>query len=194
MAARIKTADKILSVAESLVRTRGYNGFSYSDIAAQLDISKPTIHHHFATKEELAKALVEAYARNFSAALGQIGQSPMTGLEKLRGYIDLYGAALQEHKMCLFGMLAAEHESFSPELRTQIAVAFDEQYAWLSEVLSTGRDNGELRFSGPPMQHAHLIVTNLQGALLLAKSLGSPEPFHSSASVLIETYRIDASA
>lgn len=188
----MKTAERILDVAESLVRTRGYNGFSYSDIAEALGISKPTIHHHFATKEELAKALVETYSRNFSEALRQIGTSPAPSLDKLRGYIELYAAALQENKMCLFGMLATEHEAFSPALRSQLSAAFDAQYVWLSELLAAGRDKAELQFPGTPIQHAHLIVTNLQGALLVAKSLGSTQPFDSTASVLIATYQADA--
>ena len=193
MTANGNTAARILSVAEDLVRTRGYNGFSYSDIAEAVGISKPTIHHHFATKEELARALIDNYSRSFSEALNQISSSPVTSVAKLRGYTELYAAALRENKMCLFGMLATEQESLSPDTRAQVSAAFDEQYAWLSDLLSTGRDMGELQFSGPPLHHAHHIVSNLQGALLLAKSLGSAQPFASSASILIESYQIGTS-
>ena len=49
----------ILLAAQDLLQTRGYAGFSYQDLSDRLGIAKPSIHHHFATKEALALALVE---------------------------------------------------------------------------------------------------------------------------------------
>ena len=40
------TASKILDVAERLVQVRGFNGFSYADIAAELHITKAALHYH----------------------------------------------------------------------------------------------------------------------------------------------------
>ncbi|HEX9257200.1 MAG TPA: TetR family transcriptional regulator, partial [Actinomycetota bacterium] len=36
----VDTATQILDVAERLVQERGFNGFSYADVAKELDISK----------------------------------------------------------------------------------------------------------------------------------------------------------
>jgi TetR/AcrR family transcriptional repressor of nem operon len=41
------TAAQIVASARSLLATRGYNGFSYADVAEAVGISKPSIHHHF---------------------------------------------------------------------------------------------------------------------------------------------------
>ena len=38
----------ILDVAERLAQTRGFNGFSYADIATELDVTKASLHYHFA--------------------------------------------------------------------------------------------------------------------------------------------------
>ncbi len=57
-----KTATRILDVAERLVQTRGFNGFSYADIAAELHITKASLHYHFASKAELGEALILRYA------------------------------------------------------------------------------------------------------------------------------------
>ena len=40
------TASKILDVAERLVQLRGFNGFSYADVAEELGISKASLHYH----------------------------------------------------------------------------------------------------------------------------------------------------
>ena len=36
-----------LNLAETLVRTRGYNGFSYRDLAEQIGIKTASIHYRF---------------------------------------------------------------------------------------------------------------------------------------------------
>ena len=55
------TAERILDVAERLVQSRGYNGFSYADVAAELGITKASLHYHFAGKAELGEALIARY-------------------------------------------------------------------------------------------------------------------------------------
>ena len=52
------TAARILDVAERLVQTRGFNGFSYADVASELDVTKASLHYHFPGKAELGQALI----------------------------------------------------------------------------------------------------------------------------------------
>src|SRR2546425_1165151 len=63
------TAQRILDVAERLVQTQGFNGFSYADIAAELGITKASLHYHFATKAALGSALITRYGAEFGRAL-----------------------------------------------------------------------------------------------------------------------------
>ena len=56
------TANRILDVAERLVQLRGYNAFSYADVAKAVGIRKASLHYHFATKGDLGLALVEDLA------------------------------------------------------------------------------------------------------------------------------------
>ena len=46
----------MLDAAERLVQVRGFNGFSYADIAAELQITEASLHYHFATKADLGGA------------------------------------------------------------------------------------------------------------------------------------------
>jgi len=50
-----EAAKAILDVAEQLAQTKGYNGFSYADIAAQLGLTKASLHYHFPSKAELGR-------------------------------------------------------------------------------------------------------------------------------------------
>ena len=63
------TAARILDVAERLVQVRGFNGFSYADISAEVGITKAALHYHFAGKADLGLALITGYAGRFAEEL-----------------------------------------------------------------------------------------------------------------------------
>src|SRR5277367_4178237 len=94
-------ATAILDVAERLAQTRGYNGFSYADIAVQLGVTKASLHYHFPSKAELGFALIERYHRLFVAALEAIDGQTTLPQEKLRQYVALYDSVLNNERMCL---------------------------------------------------------------------------------------------
>ena len=73
-AAPTRHRSRILDVAERLVQTRGFNGFSYADIAAEVGITKASLHYHFATKAELGRHADRALQRAFDSALQHRGE------------------------------------------------------------------------------------------------------------------------
>src|SRR5690348_5536419 len=101
------TASRILDAAERLVQVRGFNGFSYADIAAELGITKPALHYHFASKADLGEALINRYSARFGEALAAIDAGNAQAPAKLRHYAQLYLDVLSDQRMCLCGMLAA---------------------------------------------------------------------------------------
>src|SRR6186997_2371131 len=109
MAAATKTPQRILDIAEHLVQTRGFNGFSYADIAQAMDVTKASLHYHFPSKAELGKRLIERYERNFLAALAKIHEQTDDAGERLRRYAAIYASVVKGDRMCLCGMLAAEY-------------------------------------------------------------------------------------
>jgi len=62
----IKTA--LLDSAERAARRRGFDGFSYADLAKDMGIRKASIHHHFPTKAALSVALMKRYYINLKTA------------------------------------------------------------------------------------------------------------------------------
>src|SRR6476620_11178424 len=90
------TAAKALDIAQQLAQTRGFNGFSYADIAAELGITKASLHYHFASKAELGRALLERYVGAFQHALAEIEGDPRV---RLTQYVALYEAVLVRDRM-----------------------------------------------------------------------------------------------
>ena len=119
------TATRMLDIAERLAQTRGFNGFSYSDIAAELGIAKASLHHHFPTKADLGRALMQRYVEGFDAALAGIAQGAGDAYAKLARYAKLYEDVLVNDRLCLCGMLAAEYSTLPKEMRAQVRVFFE---------------------------------------------------------------------
>src|SRR3954453_15192527 len=93
------TAGRILDSAERLVQARGFNGFSYADVAGELGVTKASLHYHFAGKTELGHALIARYAERFSLALEPIDETVPTAPAKLAAYAALYADVLQRRRM-----------------------------------------------------------------------------------------------
>ena len=180
------TADRILDAAQRLIQSRGFNGFSYADIADELGIRKASLHYHFETKEQLGRALLARYHQRFRGALGAIEQSEKSARARLRRYAKLYlGVLRDEERMCLCGMLAAEYHTLSRPLRAEVTRFFTDNEAWLGRVLEAGRRSGELSFKGSPASQADVLLSALEGALLVARSVGGPAKFEETARRLL---------
>jgi TetR/AcrR family transcriptional regulator, transcriptional repressor for nem operon len=180
------TASRILDVAERLVQTRGFNGYSYADIASELGISKAALHYHFATKEELGQALVDRYSERFAVALAAIDGEAMDAPKKLRAYAELYTNVLEDDRMCLCGILAAEFQTLPESIRVRLIAFFDDNEAWLNGVLDEGVRAGTLRFAGTTAEVARMIVGALEGAMLLARPYDDMDRFRTAAAQLIQ--------
>jgi TetR/AcrR family transcriptional repressor of nem operon len=185
-------APAILDAAEALVQRRGFNGFSYADVAAELRVTKASIHYHFAGKADLGEALVTRYGERFGAALADIDERIADEREKLDAYAELYAGVLADDRMCLCGMLAAEYETLPGGMQEAVAGFFTQNQRWLEAVLERGRARGTLAFAGPAADAAQLIVSGLEGAMLVARPFGGVERFRAAARALLAGFAATA--
>lgn len=179
------TTSRILDAAERLVQVRGFNGFSYADVAAELQITKAALHYHFAGKADLGEALIARYARRFAAALAELDTAGGEPGAKLAAYADLYLQGLRDRKMCLCGMLAAEYQTLPQPMQDAVIGFFNENERWLEAVLERGREEGSLQFAGSPRDAARMVVGGLEGAMLVARPYGDVAWFEAAAANLL---------
>jgi TetR/AcrR family transcriptional repressor of nem operon len=179
------TATWILDVAERLAQVRGFNGFSYADIAAELEITKAALHYHFASKADLGEALIGRYAARFSEALAAIDTGASAAPAKLQGYAELYLDVLRNQRMCLCGMLAAEYATLPDAMRASVVSFFDRNETWLQHVLEQGHGDGSLHFTGSSRDIARMIISCLQGAMLVTRPYGDIPRFQDAVASLL---------
>jgi TetR/AcrR family transcriptional repressor of nem operon len=182
---KASTASQILDVSERLAQSRGFNGFSYADVAAELGLTKAALHYHFAGKAELGEALIARYSARFVAALAALDASGVSAPAKLEGYAELYVDVLRDKRMCLCGMLAAEYQTLPPPMRDAVIHFFDENEAWLQRVVDQGKHEGTLRAEGSARDIARGIVGGLEGAMLVARPYGDVSRFQAATAHLL---------
>jgi TetR/AcrR family transcriptional repressor of nem operon len=181
----VPTTVRILDAAERMLQVRGYNGFSYGDVAQELGITRAALHYHFKGKAELGEALVERYATRFAAALSMLDETAPDAAAKLRGYAGLYVDVVRRDRMCLCGMLAAEYATLPEPLQKSVSSFFDANTVWLSGVVVQGGTEGSLRPSDSPDDVAAMILGALEGAMLLTRLDGDAVRFSAAADRLL---------
>jgi AcrR family transcriptional regulator len=168
------TKRAILDLGESLLQDKGFNGFSYAHIANELGVKNAAVHYHFPTKEDLGCAVVQRYRDRFQLWINNARVKDLPLGEKLDWFFKIYADMRADHgKVCIAGVLESEFNSLPDALRQQTEALTGELLSWLAGTLEEGREAGVFRFNGQPADKAALILSSVQGALQMARALGS---------------------
>ena len=164
----------IMNMAEALLQDKGFNGFSYAHIASELGVKNAAIHYHFPTKEDLGIAVIRRYRDRFQLWINNARVKDLSPEEKLDWFFSIYiDTRADKGKVCLIGSLEAEFNSIPEELQAEVEALHREMLQWLESTLSEGREAGVFRFNGEPSSKAALIFSSVQGALQMARALGT---------------------
>lgn len=163
----------LLDAAQEFAQTRGYNAFSYRDLAKRVGMKSASIHYWFPTKGDLGRELMARYHEQFMAALGEIEGRRWRAPRKLLAFAGLFRAALTKgDRMCLCGMLASEFSTLPAIVQREVRAFFAASERWLAGVLWSGRKAGELSFEGSPEATARVLFSALEGAMMSARAFG----------------------
>jgi TetR/AcrR family transcriptional repressor of nem operon len=184
------TPERMLDVAERLMQTRGYNGFSYADVAAEIGITKASLHHHFSTKAALGAAIVARYTRRFGDAVAKIDAAGLGAPARLDRYTRLFAGVLEQDRLCLCGMLAAEYLTLPASMQKTVRAFFSDCELWLARVIGEGRAAGTLQPRGTDGELAQMLLGGLEGAMLVAWPLKDTARFAAAVRQLLATLQL----
>lgn len=170
----------ILDAAQEMLQTRSFNAFSYQDIAEVLGIRKASIHHHYASKEELGSALVERFIRRFQRWAERVDGEFPDAHNRLLEYLRMLARIMKSdgHKICPEGIMSAEFNVLPNSMRSGLETLLNLQRQWLTRIVADGRETGVFTAIGSPDEQAVLIQAAMQGALQIARATGKPEHFY----------------
>ncbi|WP_158904033.1 TetR/AcrR family transcriptional regulator [Burkholderia sp. L27(2015)] len=161
--------EQVLDHAQTLIKQRGYNGFSYRDLAKLVGVKTSSIHYYFPGKEDLVLEAVNTYSSAVLAEMYAIDSS-LSADKQLERYARSFGKLLVEgNTICLCGMLAAEIGALPEHIALAVRGFFNANEVWLAKVLAQGAQEGSLRFNGSPERAARALYAAFQGSLLASR-------------------------
>ena len=166
------TRQRIVQAARELVVERGYGGVSTAEVLDRAGVSRGGLYHHFAGKQELMAAVLEAVERDLIVRLGAAvadAPSPWSALrsgsqwflDESAGSEELQRAGLVEGRKAL-GWLKWR-ETVGPYGLAMLAAALGE-----------AMDAGEVE-PADPTALAHLILAALHEASVIIASAPDPK-------------------
>ncbi|ARP85378.1 TetR/AcrR family transcriptional regulator [Bordetella genomosp. 9] len=165
--------EQLLNHARVLLMTRGYNGFSYRDLAALVGVKTSSIHYYFPTKEDLVLEAVNGYSTEMLAQVRAIDDRQPAS-RQLEQYAKAFGVLMHDgDRICLCGMLAADIASLPDNIRSAVQGFFKANESWLEKVLARGQEDGTLRVSGDRASAARALYAAFQGSVLAGRLFGS---------------------
>ena len=164
----IDTRELILDKSETLMRSRGYTAFSYADLAADLGITKASVHYHFATKETLVLAILARCLARSRVTLAQLTRDHADVRDRLRAYAATFLFSVESGMMPVCGTLSAERAVLPESTYPGMQDFFQLQIDWLVEVIGLGIGQGVIAPPMPPEQAAMVVFSALEGGTMIA--------------------------
>ena len=166
------TRENIIRKAATLFNQHGFAGSSMSDVMAATGLQKGGIYRHFESKEQLA---VEA----FDYAVGLMGRRFAEALEGRTHAVDRLSAVIAVFEAlptdppvpggCPMMNASIENDDGNPALRERARAAMDGLRALIVRIAGRGLERGELRPEVDPDALATVVISTLEGAVMMSK-------------------------
>lgn len=180
-----QTREKLVDAARDLFHRHGYERTSLGQILSRAGVSSSSCYHFFPTKKDLLVAVAEEYEELLQPMIWEpafaASEDP---LERILAVFDVYGRFLEASRFelgCPVGAIAMEIDDSLPEVRGPVARTFA---AWRRHVA----DCLEIAFPWQTVEErqevSSLVLTLIEGGLLLARSERSLEPLTAASKQL----------
>ncbi len=167
------TRDQIMDRAAHLLMSRGFNGFSYRDIASHLGVKNAAVHYHFPSKADLALALIDQYRSILRKSTAEFMAYGGSAAEQMKGFLSFTRHQCEAGRcICPFGAFSIDYKELPEKVREATVDFMDESLGWLTRVLDVGREQETFNFEGDAQSRALSIMAALQGARQMARIHG----------------------
>ena len=159
--------EEIIQLADSLIRQKGFNAFSFYEISDIVGIKTASIHYHFKTKSDLGVAVANKHIDNLQILIDRSkGDSPT---QKLHNFFSIYENIKEENNVCLVGSLATDFRTLDEKIQERLKALSDMILSWVEEILLQGKAQKEFRYNGESRTKALMIVSNMLASVQLIR-------------------------
>jgi TetR/AcrR family transcriptional repressor of nem operon len=176
----------IMDTAQRFIQQKGFNAFSYADIAKELNIKTSSIHYYFPTKTVLGLELMKRYRQIIAEALERIDKTSLDPPQKLEEYIQAYQTIFTEDgRICLCVMLSSDiltlHETIKQEVRLFLTL----NHQWLAKTIQKGVEQNLFSCYTDVGTEADAFLATLIGSMLVARANQNPLQFRQIGKALL---------
>ncbi|MBV8876240.1 MAG: TetR family transcriptional regulator [Gammaproteobacteria bacterium] len=141
--------DAVIRAAAREFNRNGYHNTSLDDIAAALQVTKPTVYYYVTSKEQLLFECFVAGVEQIRAAFREVRQLPLPARERLNAVLRHYGEAVaSEFGWC---MVRAEDQDLPPAMSRHIKSLKSEVDQGIRRLLREGIQDGSIEACDPKM-------------------------------------------
>lgn len=180
--ARVRDGDetrrRLVEATVGLMLRQGYGATTVDQICAGAGLTKGSFFHHFASKEAVGLAAMDAFARAgmemYAAATQPAHGEPLDELHRL---LDLMAELARTHGealSCMVGTLSQEMALSSPAIREAGERHMVAWVAVVADMLTRARQAHPVATDFDPEAVAWVLYSIWQGSMLIGKTRRSP--------------------
>ncbi len=163
------TRSEIIRLAGELIRSIGYNAFSYTDISKKLEIKNAAIHYYFPSKADLGVEVIKENTIAFNCLI-----ESWKGLDyrlQFTNYIHMHDSFIDKSWVCVVGALAPSYDTLPENMQKELEMLVYMIVGWLTDLLERGRESEVFSFTEIPRTKAFMIHSALLSSLQMSKIL-----------------------
>lgn len=183
--------EKVVESAQKLFHLNGFHNTSIDDILESTGVTKSNLYYHFKSKEELGLVILEKRIREyedrfFSDTFENTSLTPQRKLKKYYKKVTAYHEKLECKNGCPFGNLALEMSDTNEKFRSLLSEFFNHWQKVIEKCIKEGIELKEFRSDISPKIISEMILSHLEGAILLAKTHRSIAPLSSGSKTIMK--------
>ena len=160
---------ELLDLAQIMIQERGYNAFSFKDLATSVGIKTASVHYHFPSKGALGLQVMQRYLEQLEERLLAWRKLPHE-TARLRAFVAGYRQTQVKGAICLCGSMASDIQTLDQPIRDPIHRYLEHSEQWVAQCIQAGLDSGEFHSGLPAQTLALSLLASLQGALILSRA------------------------
>src|SRR6266849_6814897 len=168
MSKGVKTRQRIVAEAATLFNQRGFEGSSMADLMEATGLEKGGIYRHFSSKEDLAATAFDfAWQAATYVRMHDLDSVP-NSVDKLKQFLaNFVDRRPSVPGGCPLLNTAIDADDGNPVLRDRARKGLHDWRDRLRSIISTGIKRGEIRRGVDAKKVATLIISSLEGALMI---------------------------
>jgi TetR/AcrR family transcriptional regulator, transcriptional repressor for nem operon len=174
------TRQRIVALAAPIFNQKGYAGTALSDLMQATGLEKGGIYRHFESKQELAE---DAFDHAWKIAM----ETRFEGTEEIANAVDRLKQIIRNFRDRRAGLVAGgcpllntaiDSDDGNPQLRAKARRALRLWLEGLQSIAEGGKQTGDVRPDVDSTELAALIVSTLEGSLMVSRLQRSEEPIN----------------